>query len=235
VSGDASAGSDVAQWNDASRVDAEPDLDFDTRTMSVWDEHTRRLVRVAAVICIAEEPELRTAFADVRDGVDVVQVEEVILQSYLFAGIPRALNAMREWRRVSGVAAPRRDDAETQNLAAWHARGEAVCALVYGKFYERLRHNVAELHPALDEWMIVDGYGKVLGRPGLDLRRRELCAVAACAVLRQEPQLHSHLHGALHVGAAPSDVDATLDEVLPLIDAPAAARARRLWSRVRRR
>ena len=235
MSDDASLRADVAQWNGAPRVDAVPEHGYDTRTISVWDEHTRRLVRVAAVICIADEPELRTAFADVIDGVDTVQVEEVILQSYLFAGIPRALNAMREWRRVSGVAAPRRDDAETQDLAAWRARGETVCALVYGKFYERLRHNVAELHPALDEWMIVDGYGKVLGRPGLDLRRRELCAVAACAVLRQEPQLHSHLHGALHVGAAQSDVDATLDEVLPYCDPAEAERARRLWVRVRRR
>jgi 4-carboxymuconolactone decarboxylase len=235
VSDETPKSADLAQWNGSARVAAVPTQEYDTRTISVWDERTRRLVRVAAVICIAEEPELRTAFAEVVDGVDVVQVEEVILQSYLFAGIPRALNAMREWRRVSGVAAPRRDDAETQDLAAWRARGEAVCALVYGRFYERLRHNVAEHHPALDEWMIVDGYGKVLGRPGLDLRRRELCAVAACAVLRQEPQLHSHLHGALHVGAAETDVDATLDEVLPLIDARAAERARRLWSRVRRR
>ena len=38
--------------------------------------------------------------------VPVPWVEEVILQSYLFAGFPRALNAAREWRRVSGVAAP---------------------------------------------------------------------------------------------------------------------------------
>jgi 4-carboxymuconolactone decarboxylase len=173
-------------------LDAEPVAPM----MSVWDERTRRLVRVAAVICVADEPVLRKAFAEVVGVVDAVEVEEVILQSYLFAGIPRALNGMREWRRASGIPAPRHDDAETNDLAAWRARGEEVCAVVYGKFYERLRHNVAELHPALDEWMIVDGYGKVLGRPGLDLRRRELCAVAACAVLRQEPQLHSHLHGA---------------------------------------
>jgi 4-carboxymuconolactone decarboxylase len=74
-----------------------------------------------------------------------------------------------------------------------------------------------------------------LGRPGLDLRTRELCAIAACAALRQEPQLHSHLHGALHVGAAESDVEAALAEVLPLLDPEDGARARRLWSRVRRR
>ena len=109
-------------------------------------------------------------------------VEEVILQSYLFAGFPRALNAAREWRRISGRAAPESDEGENfENASRWRTEGEATCATVYGPFYERLRHNIRQLHPALDAWMIVDGYGKVLSRPALDLRRRELCVVAACA------------------------------------------------------
>ena len=33
-----------------------------------------------------------------------------MLQSYLFAGFPRALNAAREWRRVSGAPAPADDE-----------------------------------------------------------------------------------------------------------------------------
>ena len=36
-------------------------------------------------------------------------VEELVLQTYLFAGFPRALNAMREWRRVQPDHLP--DDA----------------------------------------------------------------------------------------------------------------------------
>jgi 4-carboxymuconolactone decarboxylase len=70
--------------------------------------------------------------------------------------------------------------------------------------YDRLRVNIRGLHPELDDWMIVEGYGKVLSRPGLDLPRRELCIVAACAASEQARQLHSHLHGALNVGVPPS-------------------------------
>ena len=62
--------------------------------------------------------------------------------------------------------------------------------------YDRLRENIRHLHPLLDDWMIDEGYGKVLSRPGLDLPRRELCIVAACAATGQDRQLHSHLHGA---------------------------------------
>ena len=29
---------------------------------------------------------------------------------------------------------------------------------MYGATYERLRHNIRALHPALDAWMIVEGY-----------------------------------------------------------------------------
>ena len=43
---------------------------------------------------------------------DRAWVEELLLQTYLFAGFPRALNATREWRRVVPVSAPD-DDART--------------------------------------------------------------------------------------------------------------------------
>ena len=85
--------------------------------------------------------------------------------------------------RGFGIAAHRDADVREAGDAATigDARGEATCAAVYGAMYETLRENIRALHPALDEWMITEGYGKVLSRPGLDLPRRELCIVAACA------------------------------------------------------
>ena len=65
----------------------------------------------------------------------------------------------------------------------WTRRGEEVCARVYGDNYSKLRDSVRALHPAIDAWMITEGYGRTLGRPGLDLMRRELCTVAQTAVL----------------------------------------------------
>jgi 4-carboxymuconolactone decarboxylase len=112
--------------------------------------------------------------------------------------------------------------------------GEETCRRVYGEMYERLRVNIRELHPELDEWMIVEGYGKVLSRPGLDLARRELCIVAACAASGQDRQLHSHLHGALNVGCAPSLVDDVLEELAPMLGVERAKSVALLWARVRR-
>ena len=98
--------------------------------------------------------------------------------------------------------------------------------------YERLRQNVRRLHPALDAWMVVEGYGKVLGRSGLDLPRRELCIVAACAASGQDRQLHSHLHGALNVGVSPDALRETVDALLPALGAERVRTVHLLLARV---
>lgn len=202
--------------------------------MDVLDAPTRALVRLAGIIAASDERTIRRALVAAVDVVPDLWVEELILQSYLFAGFPRSLNAMREWRRASGRAAPHDDvGAHFDAAPAWEAAGEDTCAFVYGHFYEKLRVNIAELHPALDAWMIVEGYGKVLSRAGLDLIRRELCVMAVCAVGRQDRQLYSHLHGALHVGATPEVVTDALDALRDLMAPNDHERAVHLWSHVR--
>ncbi len=218
---------------DTGGNDRVPVAGADGATLSVLDEATRALVRLAAVVAAGSERAVRDALRGAVT-IDAVWVEELLLQSYLFAGLPRTLNAMRDWRRVSGRAAPTSDDdASRDETATWRARGGETCAAVYGAHYRPLRRNIAELHPALDAWMIVEGYGKVLARPGLDLPRRELCVVAACAAMAQERQLHSHLHGALNVGVGADVVSAALEALDGVIDDDAADAARRLWKRVR--
>ena len=197
------------------------------------DHATVLLVRVAAQLAAGAEADVRVALQAAALDVNPEWVEEVILQTYLFAGFPRSLNGAREWRRISGRTAPLADEGETFDGALWRRRGEVTCETVYGRFYQQLRANIRDLHPALDSWMIVEGYGKVLSRPGLALWRRELCIVAACAIGRQDRQLHSHLHGSLHAGASAAQVQATLDAVQELLSLSDVARYNGLWARVR--
>jgi 4-carboxymuconolactone decarboxylase len=193
------------------------------------DSPTRALVRLAAVVATGTEHTVRAMMPAAASEIPHVWVEELLLQTYLFAGFPRALNAMREWRRVQpepmgdGVSV----DSEQQQ-----ADGEATCSAVYGTMYDRLRENIRALHPQLDDWMINEGYGKVLSRPGLDLQRRELCIVAACAADDQDRQLHSHLRGALSVGVAPSVVSSAIDALADLLGPDRAQSVRLLWARV---
>jgi len=202
-------------------------------TVASLEPSLRHLVRIAGAIAGSPEGQVRAVMSDALDSVDPVAVEEIILQSYLFAGFPRALNAARAWRVASERPAPTDDpEAQIANLDMWREMGERTCKIVYGDSYDRLRENVRQLHPALDEWMIVDGYGKVLSRPGVDLRTRELCIVAACAVAGQQRQLHSHLHGALNAGASSAEVGLVLDALADLIARDDLSKYRQLLQKV---
>lgn len=201
-------------------------------TIPPLSAEVRALVRLAAAVAAAGGDILREAIVDAVRRVRPVWAEEVILQSYLFAGFPRTLNAMREWRRLSGRDAAAVEERE-ENIAQWRHRGEETCRAVYGTHYEKLRQNIRALHPALDTWMISEGYGKVLSRGTLDLVFRELCIVAACAVSGQERQLRSHLLGARNVGASAAEIDGTLDAIADLMSSADRDSANALWQRLK--
>lgn len=202
-----------------------------TDTVAESSEPAILLVRISAAIAGLDEISVRQVMGDAVGRVDPAFVEEVILQSYLFAGFPRALNAARVWR--SFVAHPLGETlAETGGIEEWRERGKTTCVIVYGAAYEKLRENIRALHPLLDDWMITDGYGKILSRPLLDLKIRELCIVAACAASGQQRQLHSHLRGALNAGVASATLERALDSLADLLPADRLASYKLLLNRV---
>src|SRR5881396_3588009 len=209
-------------------------------TGPVLDAPTAALVRVAAAVARGNGPELKARFAAARDArVPGLWIEELLLQSMLVVGYPLALVAFAAWRGVGGPAPIEGDGAEDLAHAdweSWAARGAAVCREVYGRAYHKLLVNLRALHPALEDLVLVDAYGKVIGRPGLDLKRRELCTVAAVAVLGTAPQqLHSHLRGALNTGATREEVEAVLALIEGDLDPEHRERAREQWADVKKR
>ncbi|HET7601038.1 MAG TPA: carboxymuconolactone decarboxylase family protein [Gemmatimonadales bacterium] len=199
------------------------------------DAQTRDLVRFAAAVAQGYEPELRERVGPLRASqVPTQWVEELLLQSVLMCGYPRALVAFGIWRKFSGVPAPAEDpSAQYTDVGEWTRRGEETCAIVYGDNYRKLRESVRALHPALDAWMVVEGYGRTLSRPGLDLMRRELCTVAQTAVLETPRQLHSHLRGALNAGATFGQIEGVLSIVNPLLSFDQWKKVKELWRTVR--
>jgi 4-carboxymuconolactone decarboxylase len=203
-----------------------------------FDSATRALVRLAARIAGGSELDVRDGLRETAGaGTPDVWVEELILQSYLFCGFPRALNAAREWRRQQGkgkgTGCGAGEGEGEGGYERFRIEGEATCARVYGRFYEKLRRNIVALHPELDSWMIVEGYGKVLSRTALDLGRRELCIVAACVASGQDRQLHSHLHGSRNVGVGDDVIGAALDGLDGTVNPADLARAVALWAKVK--
>ena len=191
----------------------------------------RALIQVSAALASGDEGALADAFSHALDAAEDSEVEEVLLQSYLFLGFPVALNGMADWRRLTGRPP---SGASAPDYPTWEERGRKVCSVVYAGQYAQLRENVRDLHPDFEQWMVVEGYGKVLGRPGLALVIRELCIVVTLAVTGASKQLYSHLRGALNVGALRADVDVALVEAERFLDDDGRRSAAALWERVQK-
>jgi len=151
-------------------------------------------------------------------GLPVIQIKEVILQNYLFCGFPVAIEGLSMLSRLlpetaaSDMNFDDQRDEETQNHD-----GLSLCRKVYDQNYERLMDNMSAMSTDLKTWMIREGYGKVLSRPVLPIRTREFCIVAALITIGRSRQLHSHLRGALNVGASTSQLNAVLETVRPFV------------------
>ncbi|UCD64151.1 MAG: hypothetical protein JSW34_01575 [Candidatus Zixiibacteriota bacterium] len=146
-----------------------------------------------------------------RHGVTREMLYEIVLQSYLFLGFPRMLNAAEnladvhpyQYRETELKPVERRESQE------WFDDGMTLCRKVYGQKYDSLIQRVSSLAPEVSRWMIIEGYGKVLSRPGLDIVSRELSIVAFLIMENREKQLHSHMMGAVNVGT-PTELIASL-------------------------
>ncbi len=137
-------------------------------------------------------------------------LEEIILQTYLFAGFPRAINAFFTYRGWTARVGRERGHAfvEPDDVDGWRRRGEELCRRVYGESFDALQVRMARLHPMIADWTVVEGYGKVLSRPGPDAPRREAAAVGTLIALGAERQLISHLLGALRTGVPRPSLEA---------------------------
>jgi len=89
-----------------------------------------------------------------------------------------------------------------------HAAGVAALEQLGGPDAAAPILAAADVAPDLVRFAIDFAFGEVLSRPGLDVRTRELCTVAALSALgHAEPQLKWHIEAALHVGARQGEVD----------------------------
>ena len=99
------------------------------------------------------------------------------------------------------------------NLYHFRKIGVTNCQRVYGEKSEKLISNIKEFSPDLAEWLVLEGYGKVLGRKGLSLKERELSIVAVLTVLGFEDQLYSHINGAFRAGASILEIGKVIENL----------------------
>ncbi len=176
----------------------------------------RILAFYSASIAISDQ-EIMSAVISLarRREVTQDQLYEVVLQSYLFLGFPRMLMAADCLASVTGDKRLPLSELVVSGEQAtnWSGRGIELCKKVYDNNYVRLKSRVEVMAPEIFQWMIFEGYGKVLSRPGLDIVSREMCIVSCLTIEDMPSQLHSHMRGALNVGAPESLLRQVIEDV----------------------
>lgn len=124
-----------------------------------------------------------------------IKIYEALLQTYLFAGFPSALVSLKTFNRL----VQKNKVYDGYHLKKYLTRGRKNCRTIYGDKYDKLISNVKSFSPEMSEWLIIDGYGKVLGRKGLKLTEREVCIVSILSALKFKDQLYSHINGAIRL------------------------------------
>lgn len=183
----------------------------------------------AAMACRDIAAARRALLAARRARVPRRAAEECALMLVLYAGYPAALEGLRVLGAVwPGVARATREG----ERSAWRTRGERLCRRVYGPAYVRLVPAVAALHPDLLAWMLEEGYGRVLSRPGLSGQARERITVAVLVACGWRRQLVSHLLGAVRLGVPRAQVRSAFEAGLVHATVAARGQAGAAWREV---
>lgn len=94
---------------------------------------------------------------------------------------------------------------------------------------KRTAESLNDIAPDMVRYMMEFVFGEISSRPGLDMKSREIAAVAALAALGTAPnQLKIHIKGALNCGCSRDEVVEVLIQVLVYAGFPATLNGLRL-------
>lgn len=169
---------------------------------------------LSAAIAARDESSMRAIMASaLDDDIEPETIDEIILQSHLFLGFPAMIEASRMFANISG----RRHNTNrlpaaytSEECRSWNDEGTEKIRHIYGPAYDRLVRYINSFSPQILTWMINDGYGQVLSRPGASFQLRELSVVATLTVTSYENQLRAHIRGTLNVGTDPELIERTI-------------------------
>lgn len=173
------------------------------------EDRLPQLARTIAALWRGDWATFGTAVAALRAaGVPRADVEETLLQAVLFSGFPRVVTAFEELNARWPAATPPAGGAlpEAQQVAA----GSALFTAIYGHNDAAVRAMLRGCHGEFHDFVLQAAYGRILSRPGLPPRDRELLACAVLAAQDQKRQFVAHARGARHFGATREQLQAVL-------------------------
>jgi len=194
--------------------------------MNTLTKDLQILARLGSCIALDKLSRVDTTISKLKKAeIYPEKIYETILQSYLFCGFPAAIESLKIFRQYYPKFPVKRTLYDT---VKFKEAGITNCKLVYKKNFKKLIENMNYYSPDLKEWMIIEGYGKVLGRSGLSLLDREYLNVSILVARFYENQLKSHLRGCLNLGATKDELVFLLDRLKKTVGTKNIIRGKRL-------
>lgn len=186
-------------------------MTIEQQFMSKFSVNIRALTKIASSIAADDPVQTENEIKKYKlCSYSPLKLYEAILQSYLFCGFPAAIESLKIFRNhYTGFSKSK----FIYNVKSFKAKGKINCKLIYKKNYKKLIENMNYFSHDLKEWMIIEGYGKVMGRKGLTLLEREFINVSILCTRLYYNQLHSHIKGCLHLGASKEDINELLNSI----------------------
>lgn len=179
----------------------------------------RMVCALAALAALQRLPQLRRHVPAALDlGLEPAAIREIIVQIGIYAGFTAselALEAAMAALTEHGIALPD-DPVVEESLEALTARGQQLMQQLHGarsgQGYAAPGNTVTG---ALFPLAIQYGYGAIWFRPGLDIRRRALVAIAAFTALKLD-QVKKFGESALNVGLTRTEVIEAVVQTAPI-------------------
>ena len=101
--------------------------------------------------------------------------------------------------------------------------GQKMLQQVDGKGGDAVVESLKEIAPDFARYLLEFPFGDIYARPGLDLRSREIAAVAALTAMgNAAPQLKVHIAAGLHVGLSQEEIIEVIMQMAVYAGFPAA-------------
>ena len=179
----------------------------------------RMVCALASLAAVQRLTRLRRHVAAALDlGLSARSIVEIMIQIGIYAGFAaseEAVEAAGTAFRSRGLALPEETE-RSDSLEALTARGRQLMEQLHG---DRATQGYAKpddpVTGALYPLAVQYGYGEIWFRPGLDLRRRALVAVAAFTALKLDGQVKKFGQSALNMGLSRTEVIEAVIQTAP--------------------
>ncbi|MBP1206928.1 alkylhydroperoxidase/carboxymuconolactone decarboxylase family protein YurZ [Duganella sp. 1411] len=156
--------------------------------------------------------------------------KEILVQLYAYAGFPRSLNALGEFKKVLERRKERGITDQPGGDSGPVPVGDELLAVGTANQTKLVGVPVAgplfDFAPAIDRYLKTHLFGDIFARTNLDWQSRELATVAALAAMSGvEPQLRSHVAISMNVGLGGRQLRQFIEVLAARVDADSARRA----------